>query len=149
MFECLLALQVWALSTILTSPGVFMCSSLYVNFDFLLWRAKEVGAIDEQMSVFSWILWNLKVRNDKVFDGKDKLPLETLQLAIHEAKDWLLAQTVHPSEEDQMVEKKSSSLAVTEVKGQARCPFDGYWHQESISGAGWILTTEHSVILFG
>ena len=47
------------------------------------------------LACFSWILvFTWKVRNDKVFNGKDILPLEIVNHTIKEAEEWKAAQVI-------------------------------------------------------
>ncbi|CAA7048872.1 unnamed protein product [Microthlaspi erraticum] len=79
----------------LLSPGIFPCTVLNSNFDYLLWRAQETGIAEKITMSFPWILWYLwKARNEKVFKNREILPTNTLQLAKAEAEIWSVAQLV-------------------------------------------------------
>lgn len=113
LFECPPALQVWALSIIPTSPGIFPCTSLYANVDFLLLRAKAKGISNEVMASFPWILWYIwKARNEKIFSNKDITPLDTLQFATKEAESWILAQKIDHSPSRLDPRRNTSSVSL-------------------------------------
>lgn len=57
LFECPPALQCWALSNIPSSPGVFPCSSLYNNFDYLLQLLSGTNTHMSEAEIFPWLLW--------------------------------------------------------------------------------------------
>lgn len=67
LFECPPALQVWALSQVPSNPGVFPCSSLYANMDFLLRRAREQGVGTDEMKVVPWLLYYMEIAKRKAF----------------------------------------------------------------------------------
>lgn len=52
IFECPPALQIWTLSDIPTNPELFLRPSLFYDFDYLLWRAREMGASEKCLEVF-------------------------------------------------------------------------------------------------
>ncbi|KAG2332380.1 hypothetical protein Bca52824_003560 [Brassica carinata] len=101
LFECPPALQCWALSDIPSPPGVFPCSSLFTNLDYLLSRAAKQGVPKETVEPFLWIVWFIwKGRNNKLFNGVEVSPLDTLHLALGEANSWKVAQTIPEIEEE-------------------------------------------------
>ena len=76
-FECPPAIQVWALSKILSNSGIFPTSSLFRNMDHLFWWV--LPPLDDHQ--FAWILWYIwKWRNNKVYSNLDIDPRETLKL---------------------------------------------------------------------
>ena len=91
LFECPPALQCWALSDISISSGRIPCSALFTNIDHLLSRAAEQGVSREIIR---------KGRNNKIFNGVDTSPLDTLQVALAEAKSWKVAQIIPEAEDD-------------------------------------------------
>lgn len=52
LFDCPPALQCWALSAIPSPPGLFPCSSLFVNFDHLLQQVSINSSLSETFSMF-------------------------------------------------------------------------------------------------
>ena len=77
-FECLPAIQVWALSKIPSNPAIFPTSALFTNIDHLFWRVVPQME-DHQFACILWYIW--KARNNKVFSNLDIDPLDTLKLA--------------------------------------------------------------------
>ena len=159
LFECPPALQSWALSPIATSPGYFPSNSIYANFDYLLFRAKSLGVLSQQMEAFPWIMWYIwKARNEKVFNNKDISPLDTIQLAIKEAESWRIAQIaaeiVEIGEENlPSVDNRSQQVSVTErvaASERWKCQVDASWiDDKEATGLGFSLLDENRPILFG
>ncbi|KAG7572209.1 Reverse transcriptase zinc-binding domain [Arabidopsis suecica] len=135
IFECPPARQVWALSNIPSSPSLFPSPSLYTNLDYLYWRGKEVGADEESLRIFPWIMWYIwKARNRKIFENLSVPPQETLDLAIQEEEAWRRANT---QEEPHTV--TAHRVQVTIPEDVPVCYIDGSWHgEEARSGHGWI-----------
>ncbi|XP_010512944.1 PREDICTED: uncharacterized protein LOC104788863 [Camelina sativa] len=140
LFECPPALQVWALCSIPSPPGLFPCSSLFTNIDHLLWRAKEQGVSDEQLAIFPWVLWYLwKAKNEKMFNGKDITPLDTLELASSEAMAWKMAQIVE-AYEDSEVSYEDVADVEDVCLGETKCQIDASWDEsDRFSGVGFVL----------
>ncbi|KAF2618557.1 hypothetical protein F2Q68_00041519 [Brassica cretica] len=70
--------------------------------NFLFWKRKEVAPLRPQFDTFPWICWYIrKTRNDKLFNGKDVSPIDTLQHASLEAKCWRKANEKEEAKEDQ------------------------------------------------
>ncbi|XP_010445866.1 PREDICTED: uncharacterized protein LOC104728605 [Camelina sativa] len=140
LFRCPPALQVSALSNIATIPGVFPSNSIYTNFDYLLWQAKEQGTPKDQLEVFPWILWYLwKARNEKTFNNKDTSPLDTLELASSEAAAWRLAQILDSYEEPDDSQDEEVE-ADGEILGEFRCQIDASWEsRDQFAGLGFVM----------
>ncbi|KAF8109770.1 hypothetical protein N665_0092s0041 [Sinapis alba] len=95
LFECPPVLQTWALSYLPSALEKFMCTSVYDNFDFLLFWAPARGVSTQRLAKFSWIMWYLwKARSDKLFNGVEVSPLDSLHKATQECEDWFVAQEV-------------------------------------------------------
>ena len=102
LFECPPSLQVWALSDYPSLPGYFPSTSIYQNMNFLFWKRKEVTPLGPQFDTFPWICWYIwKARNDKLFNGKDVSPIDTLQHTSLEAECWRKANEKEEANEDQ------------------------------------------------
>lgn len=135
IFECPPALQCWALSDIPTPPGLFPCNSLFTNLDHLLWRAVEHGVPKENLEMFPWLIWFIcKARNNKLFNGVEESPKDTLQLAITEASNWRVAQLI-PIVGEETSEENQNALRTTvrqEVEDEARlrCQVDASWTRD-------------------
>lgn len=140
LFECPFSSQVWALSHISSTPGQFPSASLFTNFDYLFWRAKENGPPAEHLESFPWIAWYIwKARNEKVFNNKEVLPPETLALALSESKSWSVAQQIDGQGED--AEAPTEVLEhLEEQRGACWCQIDASWEgTDSKSGFGFML----------
>ena len=147
IFECPPARQVWALSGIPSSPSRFLSSSIYNNLDYLYWRANEIGACEESLRVFPWIMWYIwKARNRKNFESICVQPQDTLDLAIHEEEVWRRA-----NRREEQPEGTKPSLEGQHIDmASPICFIDGSWHiTDSRSGHGWILTRGERLLHLG
>ena len=94
IFECPPALQVWSATP--TSQGIFPGASAYTNMDYL-WRKNEILEPDQDMDPYPWIIWYIwKARNDKLFRGIDREPLELVRYAESECQAWFNANEMIP-----------------------------------------------------
>ena len=152
LFECSPAIQCWALSTVPSSPGFFPCSSIYVNFDTLLRLGGSLNTEGMDTPIFPWIIWYLwKARNDKCFSNKDTSPMDTLQLARHEAEAWKLAQIVPEMVgTDETHEETQQAHGTSAANGRWRCQVDASWtEQDTGTGLGFTLLEENTEIVVG
>ncbi|XP_048605708.1 uncharacterized protein LOC106424118 [Brassica napus] len=95
IFECPPALQVWSLSATPSSPGLFPVPSIYANMDYLFWRKNSIIEPEQDMDPYPWIIWYIwKARNDKLFRGIDRDPLELVRHAESECQAWFNANEV-------------------------------------------------------
>ena len=77
IFECSPALQTWAHTTTRTPPSLFPTMSHYENIDYLFWRKNDIEDPELDKDPYPWIMWYIwKARNDKLFRGIDRVPLE-------------------------------------------------------------------------
>ncbi|KAL0722819.1 hypothetical protein Bca4012_037418 [Brassica carinata] len=87
VFECPPALQVWSLSASPSSPDIFPVSSLYANMDYLFWKKNNIIELELDRDPYPWIIWYIwKARNDKLFRGIDRDPLELVRYAESECQ---------------------------------------------------------------
>ncbi|CAN7001733.1 unnamed protein product [Brassica oleracea var. botrytis] len=94
-FECPPALQAWSLSSTPTSPNLFLVSSVYTNMDYLFLRKNGTIEPAQDMDPYPWIIWYIwKARNDKLFRGIDRDPLELVRYAESEYQAWFDANEV-------------------------------------------------------
>lgn len=76
IFECPPDLQVWALSSTLTNPYIFLVSSIYMNMDYLFWRKDVIIEPELDRDPYLWIIWHIwKAMNEKLFRRIDRDPL--------------------------------------------------------------------------
>ncbi|XP_048628884.1 uncharacterized protein LOC125599899 [Brassica napus] len=136
------AMQCWALSTIPSVLGVFPSENLYTNMDYLLSRSNTGGTMEELTRVFPWIIWYIwKARNEKLFNGREFSPMDTIDLAIRECNAWFLANEVIDPGESTM-EPRTPIEVPTFI-----CRVDGSWkNDETTSGVGWILQLQDGSI---
>ncbi|CAA7014604.1 unnamed protein product [Microthlaspi erraticum] len=150
LFECPKAHQVWELSDIPVTPGVFPCSSLFSNLDYLMWQAQESGVQEQVLEQYPWIVWFIwKARNVKVFDGKEVEALETLQQAIAEAMAWTNAQQ---SETERNVNGSLPSTVLIDdiIIHLPRCQIDASWGTDSnYSGGGLVIDKLDGTRVYG
>ncbi|XP_048598122.1 uncharacterized protein LOC125578991 [Brassica napus] len=146
LFECPPSAQTWALAHIPHSPGLFPSSSTYSNLNHLLWPAKGLGVPSSILDNVPWILWFIwKARNDKIFNGADISPLDTVQIALSEADNWRLAQIIHKAHADEEFLPQTSAQPLGH-----RCSFDASWHQDdALFGGGMVLTDRDGEKTFG
>ncbi|XP_048615701.1 uncharacterized protein LOC125588412 [Brassica napus] len=101
IFECPPALQVWSLSVTPTSPGIFPVASVYTNMDYLFWRKNNIIVPDQDRDPYPWIIWYIwKARNDKLFRGIDRDPLELVRYAESECQALFNANEMIPPQMD-------------------------------------------------
>ncbi|CDY31787.1 BnaC01g27430D [Brassica napus] len=87
IFECPPALQVWSLSATSTSPDIFLVPSIYANMDYLFWRKNNILGPELDRDPYPWLIWFIwKARNDKLFRGIDRDPLEIVRHAESECQ---------------------------------------------------------------
>ena len=85
-------MQCWALSKIPSALGVFPSENLYTNIYYLLSRTNMGGNMEELTRGFTWIIWYIwKAQNEKLFNGRDFSPLDTIDLTTRECNAWFLA----------------------------------------------------------
>ncbi|XP_056855051.1 uncharacterized protein LOC130504459 [Raphanus sativus] len=95
IFECPSALQVWLHSSTPTNPGVFPAPSIYTNMNYLFWE--KDGSLEPELDrdPYPWLIWYIwKARNDKLFRGIDRDPLELVRYAESECQAWFNANVI-------------------------------------------------------
>ena len=132
IFECPPALQVWSLSATPTSPEIFPVSSVYTNMDYLFWRKNNIIELEEDRDPYPWIIW--KARNDKLFRGIDRDPLELVRYSESECQAWSEANEVaQPVVQDNNMENPQV-ISLGNI-----CLLDGSWTASAnYSGCGWV-----------
>ncbi|XP_048608961.1 uncharacterized protein LOC125584486 [Brassica napus] len=135
IFECPPALQVWSLSGIPTSPGIFPVSSVYTNMDYLFWRKNDILEPDQDRDPYPWIVWYIwKARNEKLFRGIDRDPLELVRYAETECQAWFNANERIPQVVQPNNNEENQVLSLGNI-----CLLDGSWtDSDRYSGCGWV-----------
>ncbi|XP_048593215.1 uncharacterized protein LOC106393995 [Brassica napus] len=134
IFECPPARQVWSLSSTPTCPNIFPVSSVYTNMDYLFWRKNSIMEPEQDRDPYPWIIWFIwKARNEKLFRGIDRDPLELVRHAESECQAWFEAnEVVQPATQDTMNEEPQA-VCLGNI-----CLFDGSWTlSANFSGCGW------------
>ncbi|XP_048635034.1 uncharacterized protein LOC125608643 [Brassica napus] len=143
IFECPPALQAWTLSATPTSPEVFPVSSVYTNMDNLFGRKNSIIESEQDMDPFPWIIWYIrKARNDKLFRGIDRDPLELVRYAESECQAWFDAnEVVQPVvQENNVVSPQLISLGNI-------CLLDESWTASAnLSGCGWVWMDSRGIL---
>ena len=135
IFECPPALQVWSLSTTPSCPGTFPVSSVYTNMDYLFWRKNDILEPDQDRDPYPWIIWYIwKARNDKLFRGIDRDPLELVRYAKSECQAWFNANEMIPHVVHDSYNEECQVLSLGNI-----CLLDGSWTtSDRFSGCGWV-----------
>ena len=77
IFECPPSLQTWVHAATPTPPPLFLTTSHYANIDYFFWRKNDIEDPELDKDPYPWIMWYIwKARNDKLFRGIDRVPLE-------------------------------------------------------------------------
>nr|VDD55185.1 unnamed protein product [Brassica oleracea] len=156
IFECPLALQVdmsiraealWSLSVTPTSPRIFPAANIYTNMDYLFWRKNNIIVPDQDRDPYPWIIWYIwKARNDKLFRGIDRDPLELVRYAESECQAWFNANEMIPPQ------VRDSNNDVNQVLSLGNiCLLDGSWTaSDRFSGCGWVwMDSREDIQLMG
>ncbi|XP_048622593.1 uncharacterized protein LOC106430409 [Brassica napus] len=134
IFECPPALQVWSLASTPTSPNIFPVSSIYTNMDYLFWRKNSIIEPDRDRGPYPWIIWYIwKARNEKLFRGIDRDPLELVRHAESECQAWFDANDVVQPVTQANTNEEPQAISLGNI-----CLLDGSWMSSAnFSGCGW------------
>lgn len=148
LLECPSESQTWALA-MLPTRGEFSCSSIYSNFDYLLFRVQNQEGTEENLARIPWIIWFLwKAQNAKVFEEKDTLPLEIIQAATAESISWNLAQAAP----EEPVTEDATPIQVLQDPPLPKpiCKLDASWKDDDARyGGGFVMEKEDGITVFG
>ncbi|XP_048608697.1 uncharacterized protein LOC106363524 [Brassica napus] len=135
IFECPPALQVWSLASTPTSPNIFPVSSIYTNMDYLFWRKNSILEPDRDRDPYPWIIWYIwKARNEKLFRGIDRDPLELVRHAESECQAWFDAKEVVQPVTQANTDEEPQAISLGNI-----CLLDGSWTSSAnFSGCGWV-----------
>ncbi|XP_033131796.1 uncharacterized protein LOC117126793 [Brassica rapa] len=134
IFECPPALQAWSLSSTPTGPNIFPVSSVYTNMDYLFWRKNSIIGPEYDRDPYPWIIWYIwKARNEKLFRGTDRDPLELVRHAESECQAWFDANDVVQTEAQDNISEEPQVVRLRNI-----CLLDGSWTSSAnFSGSGW------------
>ncbi|ESQ51248.1 hypothetical protein EUTSA_v10017817mg [Eutrema salsugineum] len=129
-----------------TKSGIYLVKSGYD----LIRRAKLAQNTDD---IYHWILWYIwKARNDKIFNGKEIFPVDTLIHAKIEAESWRSANKPEVDEDaiDETTPILLTPLSLPDAQRFPICQVDASWIENGlVSGLGWSLRKEISEEIFG
>ncbi|XP_033138739.1 uncharacterized protein LOC117129289 [Brassica rapa] len=134
IFECPPARQVWSLSSTPTCPNTFPVSSVYTNMDYLFWRKNSIMEPEQDRDPYPWIIWFIwKARNEKLFRGIDRDPLELVIHAESECHAWFEANEVVQTVTQDTINEEPQAVCLKNI-----CLLDGSWTlSANFSGCGW------------
>ena len=143
IFECPPTVQAWALSSTPTSVQTFPTSSIYTNMDYLFWRKNSIMGPENDRDPYPWIIWYIwKARNDKLFRGIDRDPLELVRYAESECQAWYNAKESIPAPTQTQMGGDTQALSLENI-----CMVDGSWTStDQFSGIGWMWKDERGKI---
>ncbi|KAF8045468.1 hypothetical protein N665_4879s0001 [Sinapis alba] len=147
IFECPPALQVWALSGTPSCPNIFPVSSIYANMDYLFWRKDNIAEANLDRDAYPWLIWYIwKARNDKLFRGIDRDPMELVRYAESECQAWFNANERVQSSSIELSSEIPQVLSLRDI-----CLIDGSWISTApFSGCGWVwMGNQEKVLLMG
>ena len=119
--------------------------------NFLFWKKKDVAYMEPLIETFPWILWYIwKARNDKLFNGREVSPVDTLQLASVEAECWRKANLPEDEEEEEVRSAPSVTLTLPRFPQLPTCQIDASWIDDGkVSGLGWFYKDPMGIERFG
>ncbi|XP_048605842.1 uncharacterized protein LOC125583250 [Brassica napus] len=103
--------------------------------DYLFWRKNNIIESEEDRDPYPWIIWYIwKAKNDKLFRGIDRDPLELVRYAESECQTWFEANEVaQPVVQDNNMENPQV-ISLGNI-----CLLDGSWTASAnYSGCGWV-----------
>ena len=139
IFECPPAIQTWVHVATPTPPERFPSTSHYTNIDYLFWRKSDIEDPELDKDPYPWIMWYIwKAKNDKLFKGFDRDPLEIVPHAESECHAWF--------EANRKQDEPKSIQNPVHVANSERCMIDGSWtHGALFSGYGWTWITDQGI----
>ena len=116
-------------------PPNFPISSMYANMDYLFWRKNTIRRPEDDRDPYPWIIWYIwKARNDKLFRGIDRDPLELVRYAESECQAWYNAKESIPNPP-----QAPNTEVVQALNLNNMCMVDGFWTSTDLfSGIGWV-----------
>ena len=108
---------------------------MYANMDYLFWRKNTIRRPEDDRDPYPWIIWYIwKARNDKLFRGIDRDPLELVRYAESECQAWYNAKESIPNPP-----QAPNTEVVQALNLNNMCMVDGFWTSTDLfSGIGWV-----------
>uniref|UniRef100_A0A0D3D347 RNase H type-1 domain-containing protein n=1 Tax=Brassica oleracea var. oleracea TaxID=109376 RepID=A0A0D3D347_BRAOL len=134
IFECPPALQVWSLSSTPACPNILPVSSVYTNMDYLFWRKNAIIGPEQDRDPYPLMIWYIwKARNEKLFRGIDRGPLELVRHVESECQAWFDANEVAQAVTQDNINEEPQVVSLGNI-----CLLDGSWTSSAnFSGSGW------------
>ena len=135
IFECPPALQVWSLASAQSAPNIFPLPSIYANMDYLFWRKNDIAKPELDRDTYPWIIWYIwMARNDKLFRGINRDPLELVRYAESECQALFNANDMVPDIPHELHNEELQAICLDSI-----CMVDGSWiSMDQFSGCGWV-----------
>ena len=124
------------LSSTPSCSNVFSISSVYSNLDYLFWRKNEIEHLELDRDPYQQIIWYYqKARNDKLFRGITRDPLEPIRHAQSECHAYF--QMNSKTNDDAHPPHQTHNTQALWL--QSICLVDGSWTSEPhYSGYRWV-----------
>ena len=103
--------------------------------DYLFWRKNNIIEPEQDRDPYPWIIWYIwKARNDKLFRGIDRDPLELVWYAESECHAWFNANEMVPPIVQENNREEPQAISMGNI-----CLLDGSWTSSAqFSGCGWV-----------
>ncbi|XP_013608067.1 PREDICTED: uncharacterized protein LOC106314793 [Brassica oleracea var. oleracea] len=102
--------------------------------DYLFWRKNSIMEPEQDRDPYPWIIWFIwKARNEKLFRGIDRDPLELFRHAESECHAWFEANEVAQAVTHDTMNEEPQAACLGNI-----CLLDGSWTlSANFSGCGW------------
>ena len=151
LFECPLARHVWAISGIPNPQNGYHCSSIFVNFSYLLNLEEKRELAPHSIRSWPWILWILwKTRNELLFKSLSPIPANVMQHATQDSEEWFEAQSVEKTIllDTTVVAQKETVRWKPPPKDWMMCTVGFDWNRsKNLVGGGWVIRNERGVVV--
>ncbi|XP_048623608.1 uncharacterized protein LOC125592465 [Brassica napus] len=103
--------------------------------DYLFWRKNNIDAPELDRDPYPRIIWYIwKARNDKLFRGIDRDPMELVRYAESECQAWFNANERIPDNPRELHNEELQAISLDNI-----CMVDGSWtSMAQFSGCGWV-----------
>ncbi|XP_013624943.1 PREDICTED: uncharacterized protein LOC106331160 [Brassica oleracea var. oleracea] len=99
-----------------------------------VWK-NDIAVPELDRDLYPWIIWYIwKARNDKIFRGIDRDPIELVRYAESECQAWFNANERAPGTPQELQNEESQVICLDNI-----CMVDGSWtSMAQFSGCGWV-----------